>query len=159
VKVIEQSPTRLIIEDRPWLLGLSMLLLIVIMWGGSLFLYRIREGMGALILALVGTGVPLLIAVLMVQRVRLTFDRSAGTLSKTRQSVFGFSQTDYALIRLLRAEVSESSDSEGTTYRLVLKLTQPDETVPFTSYFTSGRRPERLCKVVNEWTGARLDRL
>ena len=89
-----------------------------------------------------------------MQRVRLTFDRSAGTVSRTRRSVLGLTQTVHPLDRLDRARVGVSTDSDGTTYRMELDLRDPPEIVPFTRSHTSGKRPEAMAQTVNDWLAA-----
>ena len=36
-----------------------------------------------------------------------------------------------------------------------LRLTEPSETVPFTSYYTSGKRPDQMAAAVNAWLESR----
>lgn len=151
MKVISRSATQLVIEDRPWLIGILMIAMLIAFLGGSLFMFSIGEILGGSVMGLVGVGVPLLIFVLMVQRVRLTFDQVGGQLTRTRKSIFGLTEKSYALNRLSHAFVSVSHGDDGNTYRLELKLSEPDEVVPFTTYHTSGGRPERLCNEVNAW--------
>jgi hypothetical protein len=109
-------------------------------WGGTLFV-------------LFGGGIPLLIAAMMVKRVRLTLDRSTGQLTRTMRSLRGLSQESHTLDRLTGATVGVSSDSDGNTYRTELQLADPPKTVPFTSYYTNGRKPETMAQAVNDWLG------
>ena len=153
MKVLHQTDTQLIIEDRPWLLGILMIVMAIAFLGGAIIFFSQGEMLGGAIMGGVGVGVPLLIAVIMVQRVRLTFDRGTGLLTKTRKSVFGLTQTSYALHRITRAVVGVSYGDDGNTYRLELSLSDPVETVPFTTYHTSGGKPEQLCDAVNTWLG------
>jgi hypothetical protein len=156
MKIIHQSESQLVIEDRPWLIGIMMIVMAVAFLGGSLLMFSQGEMLGGAIMGLVGVGVPVLIGVLMVQRVRLTFDRSSGLLTRTRKSVFGLTQKQYSLHRLLRAYTGVSHGDDGPTYRLELQLNEPDETVPFTTYHTSGGKPAALTEAVNQWLGARV---
>jgi hypothetical protein len=151
MKVIHRSDSLLMIEDRPWFIGILMIVMALIFAFGGMALLASGEVFGGLMMVLVGVGVPVLIGALMVQRVRLTFDRSAGTVVRTRRSVVGFTETKYALDRLDRARVGVSTDSDGSTYRMELELRDPAETVPFTTYHTSGRRPEAMMQAVNDW--------
>jgi hypothetical protein len=156
MKIIHQSESQLVIEDRPWLLGLLMIVLAIGCLGGSLMFFGQGEMLGGAVMGAVGVGVPLLIGALLVQRVRLTFDRTSGLLTRTRKSVFGLTQKQYGLHRLLRAYTDVSHGDDGPTYRLELQLKEPDETVPFTTYHTSGKKPETLTNAVNDWLGLRL---
>lgn len=151
MKVIHRTDSLLMIEDRPWLIGGLMVFMALIFLFGSMALFSAGEILGGTLIGLVGVGVPLLIGALMVVRVRLVFDRAAGTLTRISRSVRGLKREDYPLDRLVEAQLGASTDSDGTAYRLELQLRGPSEIVPFTTYYTSGRRPERLIVAVNDW--------
>lgn len=151
MKVIHRSDTLLMIEDRPWFLGgLMIVIALVFLFGGTAILGK-GQVFGGLMMILVGVGVPLTIAALMVQRVRVTLDRSTGQVTRTARSVRGLSQTAYALNRLTTTRVGATSDSDGTAYRLELVLDDSAEVVPFTSYYSGGTRAQRLSETVNAW--------
>jgi len=153
MKVIHRTDTLLMIEDKPWLLGILMIVMALIFAFGGMAMLISGELFGGLMMFLVGVGVPVLIGAVMVQRVRLTFDRTAGTLTRTRRSVLGLTRTTHALDRLECARVGVSTDSDGSTYRTELDLRDPDETVPFTTYYTSGGKPDEMARAVNDWLG------
>jgi hypothetical protein len=151
MKVVHRSDPLLMIEDQPWLIGILMIVMIMVFLFGGMALLASGQLFGGLMMILIGVGVPLLIGALMVQRVRLTFDRAAGTVTRTRRSVLGLTKTVHALDRLERARVGVSTDSDGTTYRMELDLRDPPEMVPFTTYHTSGSRPQQMAAAVNDW--------
>jgi hypothetical protein len=151
VKVIERTDRLLVLEDRPWLIGLLMIGMALVFLGGGMAMIAKGEILGGLVMTLLGAGVPLLLAALLVRRVRLTLDRGTGQITRVSRSVRGLERTGHALSRLTAARLDASTDSDGTTYRLELVLTDPPETLPFTSYYTSGSRPQRLCDAVNGW--------
>lgn len=153
MKVIHRTDALLMIEDQPWLLGILMIVMALVFAFAGIAMLISGEAFGGLMMFLVGVGVPVLIGAVMVQRVRLTFDRTAGTLTRTRRSVLGLTRTTHALDRLECARVGVSTDSDGSTYRTELDLRNPVETVPFTTYYTSGRRPEEMVRAVNDWLG------
>ncbi|MDP3193935.1 sodium/calcium exchanger protein [Tabrizicola sp.] len=151
MKVIHRTDNLLMIEDRPWFIGILMIVMALVFAFGGMAILASGEIFGGVMMLLIGVGVPLLIGALMVQRVRLTFDRSAGTVTRTRRSVLGLTQTMHRLDRLDRARVGVSTDSDGTTYRMELDLRDPPEMLPFTTYHTSGKRPEEMAQAVNDW--------
>jgi hypothetical protein len=151
MKVILWSDRQLVLEDKPWLIGILMIVMALVFLAGSMALFSSGEIFGGMMMGLVGVGVPLLIGALMVKRVRLTLDRDTGTISRISRSIQGLTHTTYALDRLTEARVDVSTDSDGTTYRMELHLSGPAEVVPFTSYYTSGRKPEQMCAAVNDW--------
>ena len=154
MKVIHHTNTHLVIEDRPWFIGLMMIGMALVFLYGSMKLLAEGELLGGSMIGLVGFGVPLLIGAIMVQRVRVVLDRTTGQILRTCRSVRGLTQGSYALDRVSHASLGVSTDGDGTTYRLELALRDPVETVPFTTYYTSGRRPDRLCQTVNDWLEA-----
>lgn len=151
MKVIHRSDQLLVLEDRPWFIGIFMIAMALVFIGGSMAVIGQGEILGGFLLGLVGGGVPILIAALMVRHVRLTLDRQAGRLTRISRSVAGLKQDGYALGRLSEAKVGVSYDSDGNTYRTELHLQDPPEIVPFTTYYTNGRKPERMAEAVNDW--------
>ena len=120
---------------------------------GSMAILGEGEILGGVVMGSIGVGVPLLIGALMVRRVRLKLDRTTGRITRKSRSVAGLTEVTFALDRLKHAQVGVSTDSDGSTCRIELKLRGPDEIVPFTNYYTGGRKPERLCSTVNAWLG------
>lgn len=86
MKVIQRSDQLLVIEDRPWFIGVVMILMALVFIFGGMKLLAAGEAFGGLMMVLVGAGVPLAIGALMVRRVRLTFDRAAGTMTRVSRS-------------------------------------------------------------------------
>ena len=150
MKVVHRSDTLLVVEDRPWFFGLMLIAMALSMIFGGMVMVREGPVWGGAILVLIGGGVPILIAALMVQRVRLTLDRATGTLTRTMRSVRGQAQESYRLDRPRRAVVGVSTDSEGTTSRAELQLADPPQAVPFTTYCTNGKRPEAMVDAIND---------
>ncbi|MFN3576960.1 MAG: hypothetical protein ACK4TJ_08280 [Tabrizicola sp.] len=151
MKVIHNSGDLLMIEDRPWRIGLMMIAMALVLAYGGMTILASGEILGGAMLLLIGVGVPVLIGALMVQRVRLTLDRATGRLTRTVRSVRGLSQESHPLDRLIEARVGVSTDSDGTSYRTELHLADPPQIVPFTSYYTSGTKPEAITQAVNDW--------
>ena len=151
MKVILRTEKLLMVEDQPWMIGGLMIVMAMTFAFGGTALLASGEIFGGLMMLLIGVGVPVLIGALMVQRVRLTFDRDAGTVTRTRRSVLGLTQTTHALDRVECARVGVSTDSDGSTYRMELDLRDPPEMLPLTTYHTSGRQPEEMAQAVNGW--------
>jgi hypothetical protein len=156
MKVVHRSKQLLVIEDKPWLIGLLSIATALVFLYGAMSIISEGHILGALTMIVLGVGVPLLIGALMVQRVRLTFDRDAGSVVRTRRTYRSLTYQTYALDRLTGASVGVSTDSDGTSYRTELRLKDPTEIVPFTSYYTNGPKPEEMVDVVNDWLTAPL---
>lgn len=151
MKVIHQSDSLLMLEDRPWLIGILMIVMALVFAFGAMALIGAGQIFGGVMMVLIGVGVPVLLGALFVQRVRLTLDRRTSEITRTRRSVLGLTQATYPLHRLTGAQVDASIDNDGTTCRMELCLTDPPETVPFTTYYTSGKRPQRMAEAVESW--------
>lgn len=144
MNVIHRSDTLLMLEDRPWVFGLFLIFLALIFAFGGMAMTGAGQVLCGAFFALFGAGVPILISALMVRRVRLSFDRTTGQIARTARSVRALRVDGYALDRLRQATVGVSYDSDGNTYRIELRLSDPDEVVPFTSYHTNCRKPEAM---------------
>lgn len=154
MKVIHRSDMLLMLEDRPWVLGLLLIVFALVFAFGGMAMMGEGKVLSGVFLALLGIGTSLLMGTKMVRRVRVSLDRTTGQITRIERSVRGLTQTTYALDRLQEARVGVSYDSDGNTYRTELHLTGPEETVPFTSYYTSGKKPEAMAKAVNDWLTA-----
>ena len=92
MKVIHQSDAMLMVEDRPWLIGILMILMALVFLAAGMALMSSGEVFGGLMMGLIGAGVPLLIAALMVRRIRLSLDRTSGRITRTCRSVLGLTE-------------------------------------------------------------------
>lgn len=151
MKVVLNTDSQLVIEDRPWFIGIMLIVCVLTFAFGGMAILASGELFAGLMMLLIGTGVPVLIGAIMVQRVRLTFDRTAGTVTRTRRSVLGVTQTTHALDRLDRARIGVYTGGDNATYRTELDFRDPNEMVPFTTYHTSGARPQAMVDAVNDW--------
>lgn len=160
MKLIEETPARLVVEDRPWIIGTALTLGILLCLALAMGLYR---GSGWLTL---GFGLAsLLLAVLFVvfvRRVIVIFDRDAQALVIRTRSLTGDSETTLALADVTGAEVetsrSTSTSNDGSrsvsvTHRPV--LTTRTGPVPLTQVYSSGSGAETIAAAVNRWLSAR----
>lgn len=158
MKVIEDTATRLVIEDRPWLLGgilicgiLLCLALSMGLWSASPWL---TLGFGLATLLLVACFVAF------VRRVLVIFDRSAGALVIRTRSLTGQVEQSLALDDVTGAMVettrSTSTASNGgqttsVTHRPV--LTTRSGSLPLTQVYSSGTGAEEIAHAINRWLG------
>lgn len=177
MRILEQTPDRLVLEIRPVALmvlcaGL-FLLFFVLGFGMRLFLPAIAGLMGipdmglsslprAPGLNLLGYAsvIPLLVAVFLIKTRRLTFDRSSGKVTIASRGVLGRSEAGYPLADLHGARLDASrSGGSGTTWRAVLHFAGAAGDVPVTPYSTSGPGPSRMVAAINGWLGPRVSGL
>ena len=175
MRVVEQTPERLVLEIRPVALMVMciglFLLFFVLGFGMRLFLPAITglmgmpempglptipkaPGMNVLGYASV---IPLLVAVFLIKTRRLTFDRTSGKVTVAGSGVFGRSETSYPLADLQGASLAASrSNNSSTTYRAVMQFSGTTGQVPVTPYSTNGPGPARTVDAINSWLGPRV---
>lgn len=157
MRILDTSPHRLTLEDRPWLLGIILtiailfpLLLALATWRESLWLGFAMVLMAALFGVAFGV---------FVRRVTVIFDRDTATVAIRTKSVLGPSETTHPLAQLSRASVetsiSRSTSSNGgrsttsRTHRTVLHI--GEEIVPLTLVYSGGDGAERMATAINDW--------
>lgn len=154
MKIIHRTDTLLMLEDRPWLIGLLVIGMAMLGLFGSMAMFGSGQILGGTVMGLFGVGGTLLIGALLIKRVRLVLDRGTGKITRISRSVGGLTQEEYALPRLVEARIGTRTDAKGTTRRTELLLSGPEQTLPFTDYYTSGGKPERMAQTINDWLGA-----
>lgn len=157
MQIREISPRRLILEDRPWVLGiilavviLFLLLLAIATAGENLWL-----GFALLLMtALFGAAF-----VAFVRLVIVVFERDAGVVVIRTKSLLGQSETTHPLAGLSHASVettiSRSTSSNGRrsttsqTHRTVLHIGA--DVIPLTQVYSAGQGAERMATAINDW--------
>ncbi len=159
MQVIEDTPARLVLEEKPWLIGTLLALGIVVFLALALFLFH-ESGWLALGFGL-ATALLALCFVVFVQRVIVIFDRAAGALVIRTRNLMGQRERTLPLAEVTRAEVetsrSTSTSNDGSrttsiTHRTVLSTkTGP---VPLTNVYSSGSSAEVNVAAINRWLAA-----
>jgi hypothetical protein len=154
MKTHTNTPDLLVLDHKPWLLSLSMLVGLLIFLGvGSTALMQ-----GEVLFGLMFSGIGTLAwggcFLAFSKRVQLIFDARAGQIVKRKRSFFGYAQDVYPLDALCGAELEETRRDGSSMYRPVLVMTgQPN--LPVVSYYTNGSGPRRTTEAVNLWLEAR----
>lgn len=156
MQVTQETPARLVLEERPWMLGAVLILGIVILLALSMLLFNesawltLGFGLAALLLAFC--------FVVFVQRAIVIFDRAAKALVIRTRSLMGATEKTLALADVLRAEVETSrttstsndgSRSVSVTHRTVLVTVSGP--LPLTSSSSSGSSAEINAAAINRW--------
>jgi hypothetical protein len=170
MKLIEETPDRLVIELRPTglvILCIGMFVLFFILgFGMNSFLPALVEysglsgaqtlddlpqmpGMTILGLA---SFLPLVVAVLFLKTRRLEFDRPAGQVTIRSLGTFGRTSVTHPLANVLGAvQITNRAQDGRVAHRAALKLSGAKGLVPLTPYFTAGGGPELTVNTVNGW--------
>jgi len=159
MKVLERSDARLVLEDNPVLLG--CVLAVAIMVPTALGVVMLAAG-NLLGLGLLVAGAFLAIPfVVFLRRVRVIFDRVMGRLTIRSATLFGQTETHFALSDIggVGVETSVNTASSpndhgirsSTTHRPVLHL--PGRVVPLTEVYSSGDGARQTAEAIRDWLG------
>ncbi len=156
MRIVEETPDRLVLEERPWLLGIILTISILVfcalafgLAGTSLWL-----GLGFA----VATAVFALAFIAFVRRVIAIFDRPARAVVLRTASLLGQREQTIVLTDITCAEVETSRSTSssggklsGVTHRTVLRTSGGP--VPMTEVFSSGSGAARNAAIINRWLG------
>ena len=157
MRTVTDTPDTLILEDRPWGLGIFIAVLMVVMcvlgigmaaagepWGGATFF------VGGLVMA----GLSLWA---LVRHTQLWIDRPAGAVAHRVRTILGMTASTYPLSDLQRAETQATRGSKGQMlYRPVLVFGgETLATVQVIDAFASPQAAEAVAQVINTWLSRR----
>lgn len=122
MKITRDTKDILIVEDRPWLFGLMIIVFILVFVGVGLAMVSAGELWG-LLFALAGGGLGGLGFVMFVRRVQVVFHGPEGWVEIRRKSVFATSRLRHLLSEIGHATIEESHGGDsGPTYRVTLVI-------------------------------------
>ncbi len=155
MKISENTPDRLILDDVPWIRGILIILVTLYVIAMGFHEWNDGRTLGPWI---VGGGVlaGLLFFALFVERYQIIFLRSEKTILRRKRSVFGFSETRHDLGAVSHAEVEEETgtDNDVSYYAALIVPEGPDAPkLRLTDYSTSGFGPPALVDQINDWLG------
>jgi hypothetical protein len=157
MRLAVESPDRLILESRPWLLGSVLITVITLM---LLVAWATFGSEPWLALGMVlGAGLFGVAFVAFVRRVIVIFDRSAGAVVIRTASLLGKTEKTLPLANI-RTVVVETSNNRSTgsngrsgsvsrTHRPVLETY--DGPVPLTEVYSGGDGAARIAETLNRW--------
>ena len=160
MKVTRNTDDILVVEDRPWLIAIMLVLFILIFVGVGIFL--ISDGIWAgLIFAIFGGGMGVMALIVFVRRTQAVFHRPEGWVEIRQKSLIGTTKQRFRLgdISGAHVETSHSSDSQNrssTTHRAALVIPQGPDTGrhPITSVYSSGKGAHTITAAINDWLPA-----
>ncbi|MCV3271787.1 hypothetical protein [Roseobacter sinensis] len=155
MKVLIDTPDRLVLEHRPILFGLGLVALTLLLVYAAMIHYA--EGRAA-----TGHFVFFITAALMgpafwfaVERVQVTFDRHAGTVTWRVRRLSGDRVETYSLDQVTRAmlQTRKGDHDSSDTHRvaLVLGADRWENRQGLTRSYRSGPQAERIVGQINRW--------
>lgn len=159
MKITTRTPDLLVIDDRPVLLGLMLILFIMIFAGVGIAL--VLDGTWAgLIFVVFGGGMGVMAFAVFVRRSQVVFHRPERWVEIRRRSMFGSTTVRHDLTEIARAETEVSlSTKNGPTRRvaLVIEGGQSAGNHPVTEVYSSGPGAQRARDAINDWLGISAD--
>ncbi|MFN3937283.1 MAG: hypothetical protein ACK4KW_06865 [Gemmobacter sp.] len=156
MRVRENTDHRLVLEDRPWLVGGIVVVFILLLAAFAMFSMSEGAWLVAIVLAagaILGGGLGLY---LFVRRTEVEFDRDDNRVTIRTVTVVGDKVQRHPLDRMRRATVETQAMSGRGTERaarvsLVFSEAGADWRVPLTLAYTTGPEPAEIATLVNRW--------
>jgi hypothetical protein len=146
MEVVEQSASRLVLRERPWLESVVGTLFVV---AGTVFFLRETGSDRWLTLLFIAIGLGLLLYV--AQVVTCVFDRGSNQLVREARGVLRSSRRSVVLSEIERVRVVRRNGSKGPTYSVELGLVS-GKPVPLPTGSSSGVEPkQRVARLLREF--------
>lgn len=152
MKVTRNTTDQLIVEERPWLFGLMLIIFVLVFTGVGLSMIAAGEFWG--IAFLFGAATGFLFIRVFVRRVQVIFNRPERWIEIRRRSMSRQSAIRYDLTEITQAEVETSNSGDGgPTHRvtLIIPKGQSAGRHNLTDYYVSGNGSHRAAKAINDW--------
>jgi len=150
MRITENTPDRLILDDIPWIRGL--LIIAATLYVLSMGFREMNAGrqFGAFIIAgalIVG---PLFFA-LFVERYQILFLRAEDRITKRKRSVLGYKETSHRLSDVLKASVVTSKRTDGPDMDHKILKVSDGTSIRLVDYNTTSAAPSIVAKAINDW--------
>jgi len=145
---IETTTDRLMLRDRPWLLGIGVSAAFLIFVG-----ITISEGVkgNEVTGPVIVTAMFAMVFAIFVRQEAVLFDRTTGEVIVRRSTIFGVTEQRHPLAGLRKAEAEvDTGHSKRRLTRPVLVYDKRPK-VPLSEIFSSGSAAETAAKAINDW--------
>lgn len=149
MRILEDTPDRLVIEDAPWVL--AVFLIALTLFGAWTALNGINTGNWVVALAglAFALGCPIAFAKA-VRRARLTLDRATDQATWRVRDWRGFTEQSWPLDALGRAFLHIDHD-DGPKSRVMFTVSGQDRAIPVTIYHSSMGNPGAVAEKINRF--------
>ena len=149
MRILHDTPNRLVIEDAPW--GLAIFLIALTLFGAWTALNGLSTGNWVVVLSglVFALGCPIAFA-RAVRRARLTLDRTNDRVTWRVRDWRGVSERTWPLAAMGRAFVHIDHD-DGPKHRVMFTVADHDKPVPLTIYHSSLGNPGAIANRINRF--------
>ncbi len=155
MRVLKRTEETLIIEEKPWSLGLLLGLFVIGLVYGAFQAAR-EEGMLTALFVLTLALSVCAIFSFASERVWLVLDRNTGTVELRRRNLLRYRREVFDLADLTPDGILVQSNDD--TLRLALRLKSSEAPVPMTSYYQSGGNVRACAEAARDWLSGKPDR-
>ncbi|ASM73507.1 MULTISPECIES: hypothetical protein [Roseobacteraceae] len=153
MKVLHDTPDRLILDETPWLIALLLAGFILVFVGSGLFIMSENLLFG-LAFAVFGGGIGAVVMAMLIERLQIIFDRHAGTVTIRRKSMRRYTQVSHNLDNVSHAELETTIGSKGDKLsRPVLVITKgmSEGRHPLITAYSNLSGPPKIVAAINGW--------
>lgn len=153
MKITRNTPDQLIIESKPWLIGVMILLFILIFVAVGLAMIANGEWMG-LFFVVLGGGLGVLAFWAFVRRMQVIFHLPKRYVELRRKPIFSMTRVRHDLGEVSRAIIEESRSSKGAILqRVTLEFDsgQSRGRHPLTEAYSNIGNPSAIADTINAW--------
>jgi len=152
MKVTNNSPDLLIVEDRPWLFG-------VLLAGGALApagggIAALLKGEITGLFFILGSAFLMLFFYFFVRRTQAVFHARQGWMEIRQRTLFGYTKIRHDIAEIERAIIETSTDGDGgATHRVtfIIPSGQSAGRHPLTQVYSSGNGAANVTRAINSW--------
>jgi hypothetical protein len=152
VKVVANTPDRLVLEQTGWeKAAVALMIVLILSWQASALQNMSGAPYGLFLLFGVGM---IVYAILSIDRVQFWADRAAGTFVIRRRTILGLKEDIHPLTDLAGADLtSRRGNKGGRRYRCEIRLAEGGGPLPLTASFGGHIAATRAVNAINGWVG------
>lgn len=153
MRITQNTPTQLVVEDRPWLVAVMISLFVLIFFGVGLSMVLAAERYGFIfIFGAFGPGALSFWA--FVRRSQAVFHAETNSLELRERSILGYKSVRHTITEIHHAEIETSHTGDnGPTSRIVfiIKEGQSAGAHPVTKVFSNSPNHQAIADTINAW--------
>lgn len=154
MKIIQNTPDLLIVESRPWLIAVAMILFTLLFCAIGLFV--LSQGIwSGLIFIFVGGGMGTVMLFVFARRVQAVFHRPENWMELRRANTLGKRTVRHPLHEIAHAIVETTHNREGNAMMgrvsLVIETGQSAGIHPLTAYYSNASKHDQIAGEINAW--------